>query len=209
MSNFLIDYISVFPDSLAIVIFAVIVLFIVNICYKYLMDQDKAKRYRSEIKEMNKKMKEMRKKKEKTDKLMKEVMKKNNDLMMMSMKPMLASMIIVVLILPGLAGVYGNQTIANNATNITIDNTVYEITHEGKNIYIGDIQCELPCNEKIIGDSIWNIKEKENNVEFERVVALIPISLPIIGNDLGWLGWYIFVSIPVMFVIKKILKVNI
>lgn len=38
---------------------------------------------------------------------------------------------------------------------------------------------------------------------------VLPLSLPFIGNDLGWLMWYIVLSIPMSMIFRKLLGVNI
>ncbi len=47
----------------------------------------------------------------------------------------------------------------------------------------------------------WKIPKNISIVE-------LPFNLPIFGNDLGWFGWYIFVSIAVSPIIKKVMKLE-
>ncbi len=47
----------------------------------------------------------------------------------------------------------------------------------------------------------WKIPKNISIVE-------LPFNLPIFGNNLGWFGWYIFVSIAVSPIIKKIMKLE-
>ncbi|MFQ5976184.1 MAG: EMC3/TMCO1 family protein [Candidatus Hydrothermarchaeales archaeon] len=42
----------------------------------------------------------------------------------------------------------------------------------------------------------------------EVVVATLPFSIPKYGTTLGWLGWYIFASIPTSSLLKKILNIE-
>ena len=41
----------------------------------------------------------------------------------------------------------------------------------------------------------------------KRVVVTLPVPLPIWGYHIGWLGWYILVSIPMSVTFRKILGV--
>ncbi len=47
----------------------------------------------------------------------------------------------------------------------------------------------------------WKIPKNISIVE-------LPFNLPIFGNDLGWFGWYIFVSIVSSMIVKKIMKLE-
>ncbi|MBI5347520.1 MAG: DUF106 domain-containing protein [Candidatus Aenigmarchaeota archaeon] len=215
MLDFLVSWVMVFHPVVAIFILAVIVLFIINLCYKYLMNQNEVKKIKDRSKEMNKEWKKYQKEgnTEKAKAIMSEMMAENNKMMMMTFKPMLVSMILVILILPGLAGIYGNVEVQLKDGSGTLENKgqSYEITGNGESISIAgseSIECKLPCREKI-GDSLWNVRSNGKNIMFERVVALLPVPLPLFGDDLGWLGWYFICSIPLMLLIKKILKVNI
>lgn len=42
----------------------------------------------------------------------------------------------------------------------------------------------------------------------ELIIVLLPFSLPKYGATLGWLGWYIFCSIPMSSLLKKIMNIE-
>lgn len=44
--------------------------------------------------------------------------------------------------------------------------------------------------------------------EYTEMVFNLPISLPYFGNDIGWLGFYIIISLPSTFIFRKILEVD-
>jgi len=44
---------------------------------------------------------------------------------------------------------------------------------------------------------------------FPGVVVNLPFSLPFLGNDFGWLAWYIIVSIPLNSIFRRLLGVEI
>lgn len=43
---------------------------------------------------------------------------------------------------------------------------------------------------------------------YTQPIVILPLSLPILGNDVGWLGWYLIVSIPLMFFFRKIMGIE-
>ncbi len=208
MFDFLVSWVSVFNPVISIIILAIIVLFIINICYKFLMDQNEVKRIKEKTKEMNKQWKKMQKdgNADKAKTVMSEMMQENNKMMMMTFKPMLVSMILVIFILPGLSEIYGN--VNSEGSSVVLNGQTYELTIQNEKVIVGELECETPCREKIEG-AVWNIKKENEGILFERVIAVLPVSLPFFGDDLGWLGWYFICSIPLMLIIKKILKVNV
>ncbi|MEM7819654.1 MAG: EMC3/TMCO1 family protein [Candidatus Aenigmatarchaeota archaeon] len=211
MLNFLFDHFLIFNPILSITIFATIIIIIINIFYKILINQNEAKQIKDNIKEMNKKMKEEQKagNKEKVNQLMKEIMTENSKIMRMTMKPMLISFIIVIIFLPWLATVYGDKIIAADSNmSLSIGDKTYPIEKYENKIKISElsIDCNMPCVQKI-ENYYWKIYQENENIKFARISARLPIVLPIFGAYLGWLGWYILVSIPIMMIIRKLMKI--
>ena len=64
----------------------------------------------------------------------------------------------------------------------------------------------MSCIEKI-EDRRYEISASNEGVKLSYVVALLPVSLPVAGNTLGWLGWYIIVSIPLVVMMRKLMKI--
>ena len=202
-----------FSPVVAVTVFAIVILIMINICYKFLVNQSEAKQIKDRIKEVNNTLRQEQKagNTARVSELMSEVMKENSKMMKMTMKPMLASLIVVILFLPWLSGNYGDQTVnmADNKGNITINNNLYNVQRVGDTVTVGSVECTMPCRTNI-GNATWNIQENGDNIQFARIVALLPIAIPVLfGDDLGWLGWYLIVSIPLMLLIRKSLKINI
>ena len=42
---------------------------------------------------------------------------------------------------------------------------------------------------------------------FSEGIVSLPFSLPMFGNDFGWLAWYIVISIPLSMIFRKVLGV--
>ena len=221
MLDFLFNPLLAVEPMLVVILFSLIVLFIINIIQKLLVNQGEAKQVREEVKELSNKMKEEQKQgnTEKANELMKEMMAKNSKVMSMSMKPMLVSFVIIILILPWMSNAYGDKraVLENNQGEVEIGNTVYTVSTDGSTITINSESCDSGCV-KSIDSKNWLISYKEadcilffcnpERVEFARIVVFLPVALPFFGNDLGWLGWYLFVSIPMAMIIRKALKIS-
>jgi len=92
------------PPILGEGILAVILTFITTLFYKYLVDQNKVKELKQKQKDLQAKIKELQKiKPEEASAATKEVLELTNKQMMMNMKPMFATMAIVIVILPWMA----------------------------------------------------------------------------------------------------------
>lgn len=190
------EFITTLMPAVAIFIFSLIVVLIINLCYKFLINQNKIKLLKKRIKDLNKKVK---KDKENVQKYLTEIIQLNNKLMAMTIKPMFISMILILLILPGLSSFYGNIKFKES---VNIEG--YQIVKENNIIKINNKSCTLPCRIKI-GNFHWNIYENE----LERVSAFSPIMLPIIGDDFGWFSWYILCTFMLMLITKKLMGIEI
>ncbi|MFB6089099.1 MAG: hypothetical protein ABEK36_04950, partial [Candidatus Aenigmatarchaeota archaeon] len=51
------------------------------------------------------------------------------------------------------------------------------------------------------------MENEETKLKLSRVIIHLPISLPFIGKTLGWLAWYILLSMPFTQFFRKILGV--
>lgn len=174
------------------------------------MDQDKVHDLKKEMKGLNKEMKEERKKgnMQKSKDLMSESMKLSSKQMHMTMKPMLASLVIVAILLPFLHTYYTDVIIPQNQTNVTLQKEIFDINAQDNVVDIGEKTCELPCRIQINKDT-WDITKEDKNFKFQKIVALLPASLPFFGDDFGWLAWYFIVSIPFMIIIRKLMGIKI
>lgn len=210
MLDFLFAPLLAFQPIIAVSLFSIMILILINLFYKFLINQAEAKQIKDRIKELNQKMKEDQKSGKPTNEAMSEIMQENNKMMKMNMKPMLASFVIIILFLPWLSGTYGDISVVleENTGEVTIDSETYRVEKINEKIEVNElgISCEAPCRADI-GDSTWNIEHYDNTVKFGRIIALLPIPLPLFGDDLGWLGWYFIFSIPIIIIIRKILKI--
>jgi uncharacterized membrane protein (DUF106 family) len=209
-------FLLAYEPVIAVTIYSIIVLFLINIFYRILVKQNAAKELKAQTKELSRRMREEQKagRTEEATKLMSEMMQQNTRLMRLTMKPMLISFIIVIILLPFLAGAYPDISVAikDKTGNFTLGSNRYDVTKDGSAITVtgaagaAAISCQSACIEKI-ENSRFRIQEDGQNIKLARIVALLPISLPIIGNTLSWLGWYILVSIPLVVLMRKIMKI--
>jgi uncharacterized membrane protein (DUF106 family) len=212
------------PAFVTIFIFAVFLIFGINLCYKFLIDQERAGNIKDYMKELNNEMKEYRKRKEidKMNEVMNKIMKEQSKLMRLTMKPMLVSTIIVLIFLPMLSSMYIKPaSLENGVGNVTIGEELYSVQVTNASIEVTSrnvtFECENSCRKQMNGEA-WLISYKpkscfifcsEERVDFEQVILLLPVSLPFVGDDLGWLGFYVIVSIPLMIVMRRLMKIRV
>lgn len=200
-------------SALFVLLFSVLVLFVMNIPYKFLINQNEARAIKARVKELQEKSKYVRRQgnQKMASQIMGDSFRESSKLTKMSLKPMLLSLVIVFIALPLLSNAYSDHVVElkDNKSNITINGNTYDISVADKVITIGNVTCESPCMKKNIGGGLWNVNVNSNKVEFARIVALLPVSLPVLADDAGWLGWYLIISIPVMILQRKLMKIHV
>jgi len=199
------------PLGIEEILLTAVIVFITTLIYKFLINQNEMKEVKEKQREHQAKMKEVQNTNpEEAKRIMTEMLALSNKQLKMSMKPMIVSLIIFFIALPIISEAYGDKTVAldSNTGNFTLDGTNYTLAlNEGK-INLDGIQCNIPCDEQTIGNYEWNILMDNNStVRLSRIVVLLPFSLPYFENDLGWLAWYIIISLVLSFVFRKILGV--
>lgn len=221
MFDFLFQPLILLGPAAAVFVFAFIMLVIINIFYKFLVNQNEAKSIKERQKELSKKMGEARKSKDmdKVNAIMKEQLSENSRLMKLTIKPMMVSFIVVIIFLPWLNSVYGDATatIENGKATVNLHGINHTITIYNESIIIIDgakfyeeLSQSLPCDSKCYltdeGKKV-EVRLNKNTVVLAPIVATMPFALPILGYNVGWLAWYILVSIPLVIIIRKIMKI--
>lgn len=198
-----------FHPAIVILIASFFVLFLINLGYKFLINQDEAKRIKSRISDLRKKMDEYKEDKKKTTEIFSEVMKENSTLMRMTLKPMLLSALIVLLVIPFATEQFGDKFVEGGKGNVTIAGSVYQAEVSPDSVKVTgneNFECALPCRKSFAG-GVWNIEKENSKTKFAMIVAFPPLSMPFFGDDIGWVGWYITVSIPLVLLLRKLLKI--
>ena len=94
-------------EYLSIIVITAIVTFVITMFYRYLVDQNKIREIKQKQKEMQKEIEELQKvDPEEAKKKMSEMFKHTNEIMKMSFKPMILSIVIVVLFFPWMSSVF-------------------------------------------------------------------------------------------------------
>ena len=207
MLEFLFSPLTVFPPVISVLIFSVVMTFIVNIFYRVMINQNEAKASKDRISEISRQMKEEQKKGNSTNELFKEMMKENSRTMHMTLKPMMISLIIVIILLPAVSSFYGDK-LADSKGTVSINGRDYHVQADGSKISIENQECSAPCRLNISGMA-QEISIENSKVKIAPIVASLPFSIPVAGDNLGWLGWYFIVSIPAMILIRKLMKIYI
>jgi len=236
MLDFLFSPLLVLEPVLAITIFAVVILILINLCYRFLVNQQASKQIKEKVKELNKQMKEEQKKgnKDRVNELMKEIMVEQNKIMRTTMKPMLASFVIVILFLPSLSSNYVDHTavLTQNTGNTTIANELYliQLENDKVNVIKGGVTVfsfTSAIKEKIGNNEYLISHEKQGcmlffchpeQIKFSQIVAETPVPVPVFPSmnsiivfnkkEFGWLGWYFLISTPFAILIRKMLKIS-
>lgn len=141
MLDFLFTPLTSLDPVLSILIVSASVSTLINLCYKFMIDQSKARAIKERARELQREMKELQKKNdmESMNKIMSEAMKNNTEQMRLMLKPMLVSMLVAVLTLPWLNQTYAGISVAMPAS----------IPYIGSVVPFGWIGwyvlCSMPC----------------------------------------------------------------
>jgi uncharacterized membrane protein (DUF106 family) len=127
----------------------------------------------------------------------------------MNTKPMLLSFLIVVLLLPWLGTYYRDMDVnlvngtgvfalsANGNYTISAANGSFTIAGDGT-----QLSGQMPLDAALAGNT-WQVSEMNGKVHLALIAAKLPDGLPLIGGwQLGWIWWYILVSIPLAMIIR-------
>ncbi|MBI4895336.1 MAG: hypothetical protein HY831_02470 [Candidatus Aenigmarchaeota archaeon] len=208
---------------LFIIIFSVLVLIVINVFYRILINQDEVLDIKDRMKHLEEESKKYKNEPEKTKEYFGKIMDENRKLTKLSLKPMLVSFAIIMVMLPIMSIFYTDLSApldSNNMGNVTIgsfylvklDNNTVQLLQNDTQI----LNCSMPCMQHI-DDKVFNIHketvdnngEKQEHVRFSRIVIETPVAIPFIGKDLGWIWLYIMLSIPLTIVVKKLMGVKI
>lgn len=194
--------------TVGVFVFSLFIMLIINGAQKLLINHKEVKKIRARVKEFNAQIKQAQKSedKPKVDNLFSQMMAENNKMMGMTMKPMIVSLVLVFLFLPWMGDQFGDFDV-DQTGSVTIDGIEYSILTEGNEAIIGNTRCTMPCKE-VIGDFSWIVSQENGNVKLSRIVAFLPFSLPILGTETGWLGWYFLSSLPIGMLLRKLLKIS-
>lgn len=210
MLEFIFGFLLNYTPALSVLIFSIIILFVINIFYKILINQNDAKATKQRTKDISKQMKDAQKAgdTDKSKKLMGELLRENNKMMRMTMKPMIVSLVVVIILLPSLATFYGDKPVSltDGKGSVALNGVTYQVEKSDGTVKIGEASCSIPCTAEIAGDS-YRVMTEGSNIKVAQIVAVTPFALPFFGNSFGWLGWYIICSMPLVIIMRKAMKI--
>jgi len=129
--EFVFGFLLNFAPAFSVFIFSIIILVVINIFYKVLINQQHAKELKQRSKDLSREMKEAQKAgdKEKSKKLMSELLQQNNKMMKLTMKPMIVSLVVVIILLPSLSTFYGDKivTVTDGKGSVMLSGVTYQI----------------------------------------------------------------------------------
>lgn len=196
---------------------------LLSLLYYWLMDLEAYEEFKEKRSNLQDKMQEARDEgnTEEASKYTKEMMEMNMENMRLMLKPMLVSMVLFFLILPWMyttfnpvvpmqetgAGVAGTlQFNGGGETAMTLEqrNNTSVIVVDGETLAEGD--------RFLMEDLPWKVQtitaDEEAEVKVAAEIIQLPANLPLVGDELGWLGSYILIVIPLTFIFRKKLGIQ-
>lgn len=198
-----------FGSILTVSILAVVLTLIITLIYKKFSNQEEIKSLKNRMKEIKKKMDSARKENniEEMNKYLQESLEINNKIMFMNLKPMLITFLIVIFILPWLHYTF-DKTLSFN-DEFRFFNFRGNFTYEDNKLYLNGIELE---NGKVVDlNGKWEVKNvdfQNKKVRLSKVFIELPFSLPFVGKNIEWIGFYILISIPSSLLFRKLLDVH-
>lgn len=203
-----------------------------SLIHWHLLDVEKADEIKEKLSDHQDKMKEARKNDEsdKASEHMQKTMELNQKLMKLNMRPMIGTMLFVVLIFPWLGATYapaidlnetsenvytGELEYAGKAKTITVDNSTSPATVEfnGQEARVREV-----INVMGVDWQIARFGEKKGGflglgggsgavLKLNAEFIPLPFTLPFVGGALNWLGFYIVIAMPLTYLLRKVLGV--
>ena len=210
----------------AVSIIAMFLSLIFVIANKVLVNQEKLRHVKKEMKNMQVKIKKARaKNNEKELKVLWEKsMKVNHEQLKMVLKPMVISMLFIFILFPWLRFTYGDVVSPVN------DSSVVFVQGDFEKVFMIDVfddgsiklRDEVSGKSYVVGDKVrvsnidWMIKYESRTVDdkdksyvvFKSLEVKLPFKLPLVGGYVGWLGLYILASIPATMIFRKLFGVQ-
>lgn len=196
-----------------------------SIIYWILLDIEKADEIKDKMNTHQEKMKEAQKEddSEKARDHMSKSMKLNQKFMMLNLKPMIGTMIFVAFMFPWLGSTYtpsvGLQP-ANNDTNTSLYTGSLDYANQDAEVFYYNNTVEVDNNTAQIGHTInalgvrWDVKSvdtvnsRPSTLNLNANFANLPVSLPLAGDTINWLLFYILITMPLTYGFRKALGIQ-
>ncbi|MBS3054617.1 MAG: DUF106 domain-containing protein [Candidatus Aenigmarchaeota archaeon] len=202
-------------------LFSGLMALILSLSQKFLVNQDEARRLKDRMASLNKEMKAKQNDKEAYSRIMDDYMKENSVLMRMSMKPsLLAFVLFIFIFIPTLEHSYGDRhaILTEGIGNVTLGAVSYAVSYADGKASVDGAECTVPCEKEVNGIG-WEMRHEPpstalfvihtpERMVFSRVIARLPIALPLAGENVSWTGWYLISLIPFVMLFRKIMKIS-
>lgn len=207
---------------------SMIIALFISVLYLVLIDQDKYDRVKARQEKLQEKYKEAQADEdmEKANKFMKKSFEAQMEFMKISFKPILASMLTFFMLMPWVIftfspvinldqaqpGVYDGEFTFMGGTE---DLGTVRLSQDGNTTVIAhsNQSSELGGEIQIDGAGTWQVAGA--NIQGETATARLafsfvqlPFGLPLAGDSLEWLGFYIIFQLPFTFIFRRLLGVN-
>lgn len=207
----------------SLIFFSTLLAALFSVIYWWLLDIERADRIKKKINKYQDRMKEAREEdeQEKASKHFKKTLELNQKFMMLNLKPMIATMVFVALIFPWLGATYA-PTIEMTQFNDTGYNGTIEYAGESETVTALNTSGQMSFFTGDSGERVnafgvdWEVSSFETVQDQNHDAELglnakfvnLPFSLPLAGEALNWLGFYILIVMPMTFIFRKLLGVQ-
>ncbi len=196
-----VEYLNALPDYAALIIISAVIGVLNTAVYKYLGDQKRMKKIRDEIKRLTEEYK-----KTKSEKTLSRIDSLHSQYMKTTFKPMIVSMVLVFMFFPLITGLYGDVR-GKDSLMIMGDN--FTVSYDGNSFILnGPEEITTPGVFEYKG-KVFEIRKRGDEFRVSRVILLLPVDLPLVGRTVGWILFYVIVSLPLMTVIRRAMGVEI
>lgn len=208
---------------IALTVVSITISFVISSIYWLVMDQEKMEKAKEKSKELKEKMEKAREEgnQEEANKYMSEMMDKSGEQMKMNFKPMIFTFVVIIpmffFIFPNAFG-DAEVPLEENGNSMVGKLEYQSLAKDLKVLNSDDLAIQLDGTKYTKGDifKINNYKfevqkmlesEGKTKLKLSRVIIETPFSLPFIGKTLGWLAWYILLSMPFTQFFRKLFGV--
>ena len=209
---------------IAILILVIIISLIFTLSSKLLVNQAVLRQIKKETKSIQEKINKA--KKSKNEKKIQEYWKKSMELTQkqfkMTMKPMIVSTFLIILLFPWMQSQYADITTPlENQTAIFEFGGVTEILtvtgYDENNVPSAFIDStgnqDIKLNGKILLDGeeliiLYKKKGEKETLSLRKLEVNLPFPLPFAGDKVSWFGLYIILSMPCTVILRYILGVE-
>ncbi len=208
----------------------------ISVTYRLLTKPSEIRKIKDDMKFYKEKMNEAKKAGDtaKMNEYANEMLKCSQKQFRSSMKPMMATMLIFFMLLGWLHNNFGGVS-ADFTADPEAKFAYAEIVHDMQYETVGEsFRTRVDLNDDGVfsedetfdegeiftyNGALWRpgrmmegfymfAQPKDNTVHFEMFIAQMPVELPFIGSYLSWFWWYIFISLPATFILRKVLGVE-